>query len=147
MVGLLDIAPASEEVEVAGQKISVFAINARGIAQLLKKFPELRMMLTGKEVADENLVEMFPNAISAIIAAGLGEAGNAEVEQRADQLGLTDQAAIIAAIWRQTFPKGLDPFVKELERMGLLGDGGVFGKTPVSKSQQPLKHLSDKASQ
>lgn len=139
MVGLLDIAQASEEVSVAGQTVAIYAVNARGIAILLKRFPELRMILTGKEVDQVQLIEMFPDAIAAIVAAGLGEPGNKELEARVEKLGVGEQTAIIAAIWRQTFPNGLDPFMEELERMGLLGIGGVSGKVRASKLPQPSK--------
>lgn len=138
MVGLLDIAPASTEVAIAGQNVAVFAINARGIALLLKRFPELRMILTGKDIDQSKLVELFPDALEAIIAAGLGAPGDLALEERADKLGIGDQAALIAAIWKQTFPNGVGPFMEELERMGVL-NAGVFGKTPDSKSQQRSK--------
>lgn len=138
MVGLLDIALASEVVEVSGQKVTVFAINARGIVTLLARFPQLRMMMTGKEVSPEEWVKVAPDGVSAIIAAGIGMAGDPEQEARADKLPLEDQLSLIGAIWTLTLPKGVGPFVEQLERMGLIA-GGAFGKMPDTTSQQPLK--------
>ena len=42
MVGLIDIAPGVETVEVQGAPVAVHGISAKGLASLLGRFPELR---------------------------------------------------------------------------------------------------------
>ena len=53
MVGLVDIAPAVECVDVQGTPVSVHGVSAKGLAGLLARYPELRMLMTGKEVVTD----------------------------------------------------------------------------------------------
>ena len=50
MVGLIDIAPKIETVDVQGASVAVHGVSAKGVAHLLGRFPELRMLMTGQEV-------------------------------------------------------------------------------------------------
>ena len=56
MVGLIDIAPKIETVDVQGASVSVHGISAKGVAHLLGRFPELRM--TGQDVETGQLMAM-----------------------------------------------------------------------------------------
>jgi hypothetical protein len=44
--GLLDVSLASEEV--AG--VTVYGVSAQGVSYLLARFPEIRMLFTGREL-------------------------------------------------------------------------------------------------
>ena len=53
MVGLIDIAPSVETVDVQGTSVAVHGVSAKGVAHLLGRFPELRKLMTGQEVDAE----------------------------------------------------------------------------------------------
>ena len=48
MVGLVDIAPALEIVDIQGMPVNVHGISAKGLAFLLSRYPELRMLMSGQ---------------------------------------------------------------------------------------------------
>ena len=58
MVGLIDIAPKIETVDVQGASVSVHGISAKGVAHLLGRFPELRMLMTRQDVETGQLMAM-----------------------------------------------------------------------------------------
>ena len=76
MVGLVDIAPITSSVVIRGQDIIITGVSARGIALLLARFPELRAVITGREVAMDDLLKLGGDVIAAIIAAGTGAPGS-----------------------------------------------------------------------
>ena len=119
MVGLLDIAPLTQTVTVRDQPIEVTGVSAKGVAQLLLRFPELRALISGREVGLDQLLALGGDIVAAVIAAGCGQAGDAQAEAAAGRLGLDDQAELLAAIMTLTMPQGLGPFVDKLARMGL----------------------------
>ena len=125
MVGLVDIALVTSTVTIRGQDVAVTGISARGIALLLARFPELRALMTGREVALDELLKLGGDVVAAIIAAGTGTPGDAQAEAAADNLTLEEQADLIAAIVELTMPRGLGPLVDRLSRLGLLAGGGA----------------------
>jgi len=142
MVALLDIAEVKETIEVAGKKgkkqsIDVYGISIKGIAYLFKKFPELRMLMTGQEVGRDRLIELAPEAIAAIIACSLGAPEDQDTEQWAARLPLELQLDIVEASLKLTMPQGIAPFVKRLESLAKLV-GGVAVSTKVPDSNLPL---------
>jgi hypothetical protein len=143
MVGLLDIADASAEIEVRGQKVSVTGITARGIAILLEQFPELRKIISGRsdDLTAGKLIEQAPDAVAAAIAAGTGLPGDKVAEEKAANLSLGDQLNLLDAIIRLTFPIGFGPFVERLTSLAgsinLLPDaGGGPSKARATKSPE-----------
>jgi hypothetical protein len=146
MVGLIDIAPRTETVEVQGASVAVHGISAKGVASLLGRFPELRRLMSGQEVEAEQLMQMGGDAVAAIIAAGCGYPGDEKAEAVAGRLAIDAQADLLAAILRLTLPVGLGPFVDKLNRLGGILDprseqppGGVApsGMAPASSSPRP----------
>ena len=137
MVGLVDIAPVTSTVTVRGQGITVKGVSVRGIAQLLARFPELRALMTGREVALDDLLRLGGDVVCAIIAAGTGAPGDADVEKAADNLTLEEQADLLAAIVELTMPRGLGPLVERLSRLGLLAGGA--SATQATTSPPPSK--------
>ena len=123
MVGLVDIAPVTSTVSIRGQDITITGVSARGIALLLARFPELRALMTGREVGLDALLRLGGDVIAAIIAAGTGSPGDNDAEQAADNLTLEEQADLLAAIVELTMPRGLGPLVERLSRLGLLAGG------------------------
>ena len=139
MVGLVDIAPVTSTILVRGQDITITGVSARGIALLLARFPELRAVITGREVAMDDLLKLGGDVIAAIIAAGTGSPGDNDAEQAADNLTLEEQADLLASIVELTMPRGLGPLVERLSRLGLLAGGGASAMQAAT-SPQPSKN-------
>ena len=112
MVGLVDIAPAVETVPVGDLEVAVYGVSVHGIADLLRRFPELRKLFMGKLDKAEHLIDLGPDIVVAIIAAGTGAPGDKPAEDVARRLGIEAQIAFLDAILRLTMPGGLGPFVE-----------------------------------
>ena len=147
MVGLVDIAPAVATVTVREQEVPVYGVSVHGIANLLGRFPELRMLMTGKSVDAERLIELGPDAVVAIIAAGTGAPGDEPTEEAARREAIEVQADFLEAILKVTLPGGLGPLVERLQRLGVLlkveedaaPAATPSGKKPASKSPKRSK--------
>ena len=139
MVGLVDIAPITSSVTIRGQDITITGVSARGIASLLARFPALRALVTGREVALDELLKLGGDVIAAIIVAGTGTPGDTQAEAAADSLTLEEQADLLAAIVELTMPRGLGPLVEKLSRLGLLAGGGASAMQAAT-SPQPSKN-------
>lgn len=118
---LLDIGPLTEEVKVRGCPLVVSGITAAQLFELFMKYPELRKLLDANARASANIAELLhttvPNGIGAIIAMVTGDPGKEEAEEKARQLGVGDQLAIISVALRLTFPDGFGPFVEQVMQM------------------------------
>jgi len=138
MTSLLDVAPATKTVNVQGTKVEVRGVSVYGISLLMSRFPELRDLLSGKdvEVTADILMDGVPEAVKAVIAAGVGEPGNEQFEAKAESLPVGDQFDLIQAIIALTVPEGVGPFVRKVR--ALLSQSGVSdagGKAVDTKSQ------------
>jgi hypothetical protein len=118
MVGLIDIAPSVETIDVQGTSVAVHGISAKGLAHLLSRFPELRKLMSGHEVEIEQLMAMGGEAVAAIIAAGCGYPGDPAAENVAARLTLEAQVDLLSGILRLTLPGGFGPFVEKLTALG-----------------------------
>ena len=137
MVGLIDVAPRTETIEAQGASVTVHGISAKGVAHLLGRFPELRMLMTGQEVQTEQLMTMGGDAVAAIIAAGCGYPGDEKAEIIAGRLSIDAQADLLAAILRLTLPGGLGPFVDKLTALGGILHAAPSATGPASSLPQP----------
>jgi len=141
MVSLVDIAPPTRTVEVQGNDLSVHGVSAKGIASLLDRFPEMRLLITGKgaDLTPDGIMEMAPDAIAAIIAAGCGLPGDTQAEEVAASLGVGEQVEILACIIELTMPQGIGPFVDRISGlMGTMSGAGSEdgGKAAAGKSRR-----------
>ena len=139
MVGLIDIAPCTETIEVNGSGVEVRGVSAKGLALLLSRFPELRKLMTGLEVDSDQLIALGGEAVAAIIAAGCGYPGDEKAEAIAASLSLDTQADFLSAILRLTLPKGIGPFVAKLTGLASIldVDAARSDTVPASMSQKP----------
>ncbi len=139
MVGLIDIAPATETVVAQGKPVMVHGVSAKGLAHLLARFPDLRRLMTGQDVQADQLLSMGGDAVAAIIAAGCGYPADEAAEKIAGTLSLDVQADLLAAILRLTLPRGIGPFVEKLTALGsLLGvEDAPSATAPDTKSRKP----------
>lgn len=134
MVGLLDIAPLTEKVSVGGATVEVSGVSASGIISLIARFPEFRLLMTGKEVDVGSLIAMGGQAVAAIIAAGVGFPGDEAQEAAAARLPLEAQTDILAAIIKVTLPNGIGPFFEKLTALLAVKDGaGALAKARATK--------------
>lgn len=133
MPSLLDIIGITETVPIGSVDIEVGGVSAGDIARLLARFPELRAMMAGRTVELDKLIAIGGDAVAAIIAAGTRHAGEAEHEAAAARLGVANQAELLGAILRLTFPNGIAPLVEQLAAMGG-GLGGVRLAAPSPKA-------------
>lgn len=120
MVSLLDIAPARETVEIGGTPVELRAISADQIVTLMQRFGGIFELLGGDM---SQIGAAVKPAIGALIAAATGNLGDAAQEAHAAEFSIGDQVAVLAAIRRLTMPKGVRPFVEDLQALGLPLDG------------------------
>jgi hypothetical protein len=118
MVGLLDIAPIPERVQIGNDQIDVLGVSVEGIAHLLQRFPQFAQLQSliggGEKDLATVLFSLGPQVIAAIIAAGCGYPDNDDAVKRVLALDLQAQADLLDAVLRKTLTKGLDPFVARL---------------------------------
>ena len=106
MPSLLDIAPpeiGAKEIEIRGTVLRVRGIAAVDWASLYARFPELRAMVGGGSEDIDRLRAMM--AQSALIAAGTGQPGDADVERAAmSNLSADERQSLIEDIIRLSLP-------------------------------------------
>jgi len=115
MPSLLDIAPpdiGAKDVDIRGTVLRVRGIAAIDWAILYARFPELRIMVGGGSEDIDRLRAMM--AQSALIAAGTGKPGEADVERAAmTNLSADERQSLIEDIIRLSLPR--DVFVPLLD--------------------------------
>jgi hypothetical protein len=121
MTSLLEISNLVRKVDVGnGQEIEVSGVSGEGLIDLMSRFPEIAKAMSGVQIDRDAFIKKAPDAVGAIIAAGIGKPGVKEEEAAARKLGLGIQVDLIDAILQATFPKGVGPFVEKLKEMGIL---------------------------
>lgn len=131
---LLDIAPLTETLPVSGKQITVGGISMKGVANLLLRFPSMLEALSERRsINAADLITIMPEAANAIIAAGVGEAGNKKVEQKIETLPLGDQVTLLSAVIRLTLPGGFGPLVEQIEAVAAMVGGNVPSASIVTE--------------
>jgi hypothetical protein len=143
LTGLRDIGKATEQVTVRGIQVDVAGVSAEGLVYLFNHFPAVRDMVDGNldKFDVDTLISMAPPIIAAICAAGTGEPGNVETEAVAASLSLGEQAELLEAIFRLTFPTGVGPFVQKLKSLSDAA-GAATGRGQDTTSQEPSSTVS-----
>jgi hypothetical protein len=143
MVGLLDIAPPCEAVEIGGNEIEVTGLSGIAIAQLLARYPDIAKLIEDGALPVERAIEMGGDIVSAIIAAGCGYPGDKKAEELAAKYSLHYQVEFLEAIKRATFPNGLGPFVAKFQKLAEgLDQPGEVVKLRLKPSPEPSKSSS-----
>lgn len=145
MVTLTDLALAKKTVPEIG--IEVQGISADTIAVLLSIAPDLKKVITGREVGADGvafLLAMSGDILAQIIAAGTGQPGNDEAVKAAKNLPVGTTAAIIQAIVECTFPQGLNRFIEGLTR--LMESAGISIGEPTKVQDTKLPAPSNESS-
>lgn len=141
MVSLTDIAPSTRSVRVGGKDATVYGVGVKGIAALLRDFPDLQKLMTGQKVdlTAGALMDIAPDAIAAIMAAGLGFPGDKDAIKAVEALPLGEQVKILEATIELTMPDGIGPFVDALNALMARLNFDALGKAPDSNSPLPSK--------
>jgi hypothetical protein len=142
MPSLLDIAPpeiSAVEIDIRGTVLRVSGIAAIDWAVLYGRFPELRKLMIGE--ADESMPRLrFLAAQSAVIAAGTGHPGDADIE-RASMAVLTfeERQTLFDEIVKLSLPG--DVLSPLLDGSLAAGANGAARSTaaPATRSPKPSK--------
>ncbi|MFO1147807.1 MAG: hypothetical protein U1E62_05455 [Alsobacter sp.] len=135
MVGLLDLAPSKTKVH----GVAVTGISAEGLVSIVKRFPELERLLGGATAAGfgaRDILALTPQAIKAVIAAGVGYPDDAKQEAKAGTLPLEIQADFLEAIIKATLPSGVGPFVERIMALAKASDSITSPTTAPSPNGQ-----------
>lgn len=135
MVGLIEIAPLTETVEIEriGAKVTAGCLQASALGSLLWRFPELRKMWATGQWEVEQLLAMSDDVLNAVIAAGIQEID----EANAAHLALDEKAELLGAIQRMTMPRGPRPFVETLTRLlNVAGDATALAPNSLKQSKR-----------
>lgn len=133
MSSLLEIVAQTTKV----QGVSVYGVSVAGVAVLYKQFPELaKAMVEGTlSMTPEQLLELAPEAVAHIIAAGTGNPGDEEFVAAAAALPIDTQIDFLSEIIRLTMPNGINPFVEKFAKLTGLANPGVA--SPVEPQATP----------
>jgi hypothetical protein len=129
-LSLADIGPATENVTIGENAVPFRGISTEDILILFQRFPELKTIVGGGGFKAQDLVELAPRAVSAIIAAGHSELGDEAAEHSAATYGVETQLDILEAVGRLTFKSGFGPFVNRLIAMSDVAVSLSNGKVP-----------------
>jgi hypothetical protein len=142
MTSLVDLAGRPRVVEVNGISVEVKGISVRGLAALSTRFPDgVGKLLSGGQPDRAALIKLGPDILGAVIAAGIGKPGDPKEEAIANDLGLEAQLDLFEEVMKMTFPRGMGPFVKKLQSLGLL-----VKADPASLSLTPSQEASTSSS-
>ena len=137
MPSLLDIAPpdiGAKDVDIRGTVLRVRGIAAIDWAILYARFPELRIMVGGGSEDIDRLRAMM--AQSALIAAGTGKPGEADVERAAmTNLSADERQSLIEDIIRLSLPG--DVFSPLLDAALPNGHDVRHGEAPSTSLPRP----------
>ena len=140
-LNLADLAPMSEDVPMGESFITVYGISARDGLAIFQRYPRLAAMMTeGFDL--RTFITLAPDAISAIIAAATGNAGNEVAEENAGRMGIEDQWNILEAVGRLTFTRGFAPFAKRIMDLVEGPPSAPSTKAPHMKSPNVSKPSS-----
>jgi hypothetical protein len=138
MAGLLDLAPSTRKVH----GVTVTGISAAGLVSIVQRFPALGSLIGGmgaKGLDAPALLGLAPEAVKAIIAAGVGFPGDEAQETAAGNISLERQADFLEAIIAETLPSGFGPFVARIQALGSAAESFNGGSTATLPNGQTAK--------
>ena len=138
-LSLADIGRLHKDVPVGDSFVRVYGISAATALDLLNRYPEALTKAMGGKFGE--MIKTAPHVIGAILAAGVGKAGDAEAEAAAQGVPIEVQMDILEAIGGLTFTKGFGPFVKRITDLANAATAGSasFGKVPDTQSPPASK--------
>jgi len=138
-LSLLDIDLRHEMVQInEKQSLRVRGISIEDIKVLFTRFPALMGLAVGRGLDTKAVMDLGPEIVMALCAAGVGELGNKQAEDMAGQLSVETQLDILEAMGRCTFSKGFGPFAQRLAGVAKALSVEV-GKAPDTNLPKPSK--------
>ena len=141
MVSAKDIAPVPRKVDIRGTVFVLKGLSFRHITELFAVFPDLATMIMGGKPDLGRLIMGAPDAVAAIIAAGMRAPDEAE---HVAELVIEDQLALLTPTVELTMPNGIGPFAALMERMGV-GNGRAGApamRVQDTNSPPPLQSMA-----
>ncbi len=115
MQDLLEILPGGKIVPI-GKGVECFGVSLADIGRLVRLFPQLVDQLFSNKLDAAALIVMLPDAIVPLMAAGVGQLGNAKAEAGLARLSAYDQILLVSETIALTMPDGPGPFLERLKR-------------------------------
>jgi len=135
-LGLLDIAPVSEQVDVGNdQKLEVKGISSEDILKLIQRFPDMQKFISMGGIKPADIMNTIPGTVGGIIAAACGHAGEENYESAANKLSVEAQLDLLEAIGRCTFRNGFGPFVMRISAHVVAALSAKSGKATDMNTQ------------
>jgi hypothetical protein len=141
-LSILDIAPQFKDIPVGDVLLRVYGITAEDVIALFQRFPDSQGWFTGGKINGPRMLQIAPEAISAIIAAACRQCGNPKAEERAAQFSVEEQLDILEAVGGLTFKSGFGPFVARLAGLARLVVSENSGKAPATSLPETSSTLS-----
>lgn len=136
MVGIVDVARTFVIVKIGEQTVECYGISVKKVAELLVRFPELKMIVVGlgSELTVEAVLTFAPNAVATIIAMGTLDESEAGVEA-ASNFPMEVQFNLLEGIQKATMPGGAIPFMERLRAMNNTLDeyAGTVAQIPAKQ--------------
>ena len=83
MVGLLDISPVAETIEVEGEKVDIHGVSAEGLAYLIGQYPQLANLMSGGSSIDTaTLINLGASIVASITRVGSGRGTSTRIQLR-----------------------------------------------------------------
>jgi hypothetical protein len=112
MTSLLDIAPPEVACKnipiVRGDRtdiLTVYGLTALDIAKLIRRFPKFRLAAAGKDLSEDDLLDMGLDVSPVIISMGLRSYEEDTVNLVTERLTVDEQSVMIEAIMSLTNPE------------------------------------------
>lgn len=118
MVGLIDIVPLVERVNVRGHEVEVRGINVMQLGLLIWQSSDFRRLAETNRLDLEAIIGLGAPIIAKLITASCADRFT---EESASNLSPGEQAEILAKIIKVNAPSGLGPFVEVMDLLGRLG--------------------------
>lgn len=113
MPGLMELGPMASDIDVMGQKLTLYPISVGQLIELFSKFPILIKLLEGKPLEDAVSI-IGPIAVANVIACATGEGDNPAAVAVAMKLSAGKVAEAVEKIMEITFEDGTGPFVERI---------------------------------
>lgn len=142
---LLEILPAGKRVKIGRGEVEVCGISLNDTGVLIRRFPELVGGLLGGTMTADLILREVPEAFPALLAAGIGRAGDEKAEQQLGRLPAIQQLTLLDEILSETMGGESGPFVDRFKAIAKRV-GFDFDKMSVSPGDSQEGASSPEAS-
>lgn len=136
---LVSVAELSEKITINGKPLTARGIDLLDGVALLQRFPQLAAVFGAgaSKLSPVEIAGLGKPLLGALIAAGIGAAGDEPTETAAAGMGMGNQVKLLLPILRFTLPDGAGPFVEQL--VGLAGAVNPAGTDAPAAGGKPMR--------